>query len=203
MNQNRGHFLRLHHWRTFLRIIGLIAIAIFAFHAISSLVFSVVDLAPSSPKWSLTLTLAGFLALAGAAVGLQSLQVAPPRLTGLVSGAASLGILLFYSFGQLSDQNAIYAIVGAGVGLVLGGGLGYWSGGRRGFWQVAIAIASTLCAYGIAYGLGTWAFAALSTRHWPLSLLLGSLTGLYIWFTRRSLTWIYHRWANWSGERVN
>ncbi|MBE9070376.1 hypothetical protein IQ260_27410, partial [Leptolyngbya cf. ectocarpi LEGE 11479] len=79
--------------------VGLAAIALFTFHAVSSLVFSVIDLAPSSPLWGLTLTLAGFLAVAGAAVGLQSLKILPQWLTGLGSGAASGALLCFYSFG--------------------------------------------------------------------------------------------------------
>lgn len=194
MNQNRQQFLRLHRWQAFLRTTGLIAIALFTFHAVSSLVFSVVDLSPSSPKWELGLTLGGFLATAGIAVGLQSIQVAPPRLTGMVSGATSIGVLLFYSFGQMADQSLTWAITGAVVGFILGAGLGVWSGGRPGFWQVAIAVASTLCAYGMAFGLGTWTLAAISAGRWLLSIGLGSLTCLYLWFTRRSLAWIFHQW---------
>ncbi len=190
MNQNREQFLRLHRWQAFLRTIGLIAIALFTFHVVSSLVFSVVDLAPSSPKWELGLLLGGFLAAAGAAVGLRSF--APPRLTGLVGGATSVAILLFYSVGQMTNQNPTWAITGAVVGGVLGAGLGFWSGGRPGFWQVAIAIASTLCAYGLAFGLGIWTLAALSTGHWLLSIGLGTLTFLYLWFTQRSLAWLFH-----------
>ncbi|MEO0870159.1 MAG: hypothetical protein AAFY17_17355 [Cyanobacteria bacterium J06642_11] len=192
MNQKQP--LRLHHWQAFLRTLGLIAIALFTFHAVSSLVFSVMDLPPSNPKWSLALILGGFLAAAGAAVGLQSLKVAPPQLTGLVSGATSIGVLLFYSVGQMSGQDPTWAIGGAVAGVILGGSLGLWSGKRPGWWQVAIALASTLCAYGIAFGLGTWTLAALSTDRWLLGLGLGSLTFLYLWFTRRSITWIAGQW---------
>ncbi|MEM6253549.1 MAG: hypothetical protein AAF821_11560 [Cyanobacteria bacterium P01_D01_bin.156] len=194
MNQNRKHSLSLHHGLKSLRIVGLMAIALFTFHALSSLVFSVLGLFPDSPDWGLALTLAGFLALAATSMGLQSIQVAPPRLTGLASGAASGGILLFYSIGQMTDQNPTWAIGGAVIGFVMGGVLGVLSGGRPGFWRVAIALSSTLCAYGLAFGLGTWTLAAMGTGRWLLSIVLGSLTFLYLWFTRRSLTWIVNQW---------
>lgn len=194
MNQNREHRLHLQPWQKVLRTIGLVSIALFTFHAVSSLLFSVIDLSPSNPKWTLALTLAGFLTLAATAVGLQSMRIAPPRLTGLVSGAASVGILLFYSFGQMTEKDPTWATVGACTGVVLGGCLGFWSGRKPGFWQVAIALASTLCAYAIAFGLGTWTLAALSTGHWLLSIGLGALTFLYLWWTRRSIGWIYDQW---------
>ena len=58
-------------WQVKTYTAGLAAIALFTFHAISSLVFSVVGLAPSHPNWGLALTLGGFLSVAGAAAGLQ------------------------------------------------------------------------------------------------------------------------------------
>ncbi len=182
------------YWQPAVYTLGLIAIALFTFHALSSLVFSVVDLAPGNPKWSLTLTLGGFLAVAGIAVGLQPYQQIPQRLTGLVSGAFSMALLLFYSIGQLSGQQPTWAISGAIVGLIIGGSLGTWSANRRGFWQGAIAIMSSLCAYGAAFGLSTWTLAAVKVQRWDLALGLGLLTGLYLWFTQRALRWTYRQW---------
>ncbi|MEM1242736.1 MAG: hypothetical protein AAGI45_23135, partial [Cyanobacteria bacterium P01_H01_bin.26] len=165
--------------------VGLGAIALFAGHAISSLVFSVLDLAPSSPNWSLVLTLGSFLAIAGAASGLRPWL--PPRLASGGSGAAAVAVLGFYSLGQLGGQQAQWAIAGAVGGLALGGGLGLWASKKqeRRFWQAAIALISGLCAYGVAFGLGTWTLAAISTQRWPLALSLGLLTGLYLWLTQR------------------
>ena len=164
---------------------GLGAIALFAGHAISSLVFSVLNLAPSSPNWSLGLILGSFLAVAGAASGLRSWL--PPRLASVASGAASMAVLGFYSMGQLGGKQAQWAIAGAVGGRALGGGLGLWASKKheRRFWQAAIALTSGLCAYGMAFGRGTWTLAAVSTQRWLLALGLGVLTGLYLWLTQR------------------
>ncbi|MEM7063529.1 MAG: hypothetical protein AAF572_10245 [Cyanobacteria bacterium P01_B01_bin.77] len=188
--QSRRRNRRQKVWQT----VGLIAIALFTFHAVSSLVFSVVDLAPSSPLWGLTLTLAGFLAVAGVAVGLQSLKLLPQWLTGLVSGAASGALLCFYSFGQLTGREVSWAVAGAVVGLLAGGSLGVWAARKQGFWQVAIALTSLLCAYGFAFGLGTWTLAAVTVERWLLAAGLGSVTFLYLWFTQQALGWAYAQW---------
>ena len=182
---------RYRNWQVTLYTLGLAAIALFTFHAISSLVFSVLGLAPSSPQWGLALTLGGFLAVAGAAVGLQSLKRLPQRLTGLISGASSVAILGFYSFGQLSGQETTWAITGAVVGLLAGGGLGVWTVRGHG---CAIALISSLCAYGAAFGLGAWTLTAISVERWGLAIGLGVLTGLYLWFTQRGLQMVYCQW---------
>lgn len=172
--------------------IGLGAIALFTFHAVSSLVFSVLGLTPSGPDWNLALTLGGFLAVAGAAVGLHARL--PQRLTGLISGGASLAVLCFYGFGQTSGQDVTWAVTGAVVGLFLGSGLGFWAAGRKGFLRAAIALASTLCAYGFAFGLGTWTLSAIDVQRWGAALVLGSLTFIYLWLTKQAVTWTYRQW---------
>ena len=75
-------------------------------------------LAPSSPNWNLALLLGGMLAIAGAAVGLQTFQLSPRLhlLAGMTSGMASGAILGFYSFGQLSGLQMQWAIGGAVAG---------------------------------------------------------------------------------------
>ncbi|ESA38582.1 hypothetical protein N836_32095 [Leptolyngbya sp. Heron Island J] len=183
-------------WQATAYTAGLIAIALFTFHAISSLVFSALGLAPSSPQWGLTLTLGGFLAIAGAAVGIQSLQGLPRRLTGMVSGAASLAILGFYSFGQLSEQDTVWAIAGAVVGLFVGGSCGFWTAGKQRVGGSAIALISSLCAYGAAFGVGSWTLAAINTQRWMLAAGLGVLTALYLWCTQRGLLQAYHQWQH-------
>ncbi len=199
MGHKAGYCLR---WQAMVHNAGLIAIALFSFHAISSLVFSVVGLAPSSPKWGLALTLEGFLIAAGTAAGLRSLPFSETtmaqRLTGLVSGGASLAILGFYTLGQLTGQQAQWAITGAVVGCLVGGRLGI---ARARFWQVAIALTSGLCAYGAAFGLGTWAWAAIMVQRWTLVLGLGLGTGLYLWFTRRAMAMAWRHWRYGPGGR--
>lgn len=198
MGQKAGYFFR---WQAMLCNTGLIAIALFSFHAISSLVFSVVGLAPSSPKWGLALTLGGFLAVAGTAAGLRSLPslgTMGQHLTGLISGAASVAILGFYTLGQLTGQQAQWAITGAVIGCLVGGKLGI---ARARVWQVAIALTSGLCAYGVAFGLGTWALAAIMVQRWTLVLGLGLGTGLYLWLTRRALGMAWRHWRHGPGGR--
>lgn len=192
MGQMRGYFFRFFRRRAVISAIGLVAIALFTAHALSSLVFSVLGLAPSSPQWGLALTLGGFLAIAGAAAGLQTRL--PHRLARLISGAFSVALLGFYTVGQLTGQQASWAITGAVLGLVVGGGLGFVSG--SGFWQVAIALTSSLCAYGAAFGFGSWALAAIGVQRWGLALGLGLLTVLYLWFTRQALGMAYRQWRD-------
>ena len=184
-------------WPLKLYTVGLGAIALFTGHAISSLIFSVLGLSPNSPKWGLVIILSSFLALAGAAVGLQSLASLNnrlQRLTGLVKGATSISILGFYSVGQLSGQQAPWAITGAVAGLIIGGGLGFWTAHRQGFEQIAISLISSLCAYGVAFGLSCWTLAAIDVQQWGLAWGLGLLTGFYLWLTQRALRWVYRQW---------
>ena len=188
------HYFRNWHGRVY--TVGLVAIALFTVHALASLIFDIIGLAPSSPQWAAVLILGGFLALAGTAVGLQSLNSSPQRLTGLVSGASSMALLGTYSVRELMGQRASWALVGAGMGLIIGGTLGFWTARRQGFCQVAIALISSLCTYGTAFGLSTWTIAAVTTQHWGLALGLGLATGFYLWLTQRALKWTYHQWQH-------
>lgn len=187
---------RRHNWQMTLRAAGLVAIALFTLHALSSLIFGVLGLAPSSPRWSLALILGSFLSIAGATVGMQSLTFIPPRLTGLVSGASSIAILAAFSLGRLSGQQAKGVLIGAVTGLIVGGILGFWTAHGQKFWRVAIVLVSSLCAYGTAFGLSSWAWAAATTQRWPIAIGLGLVTALYLWFTHQGLTWVYHQWQH-------
>ena len=182
------------------RGLGLAAIALFACHTVSILLFAVLGLAPSSPKWLFAPILAIALAIAGAGVGLQTFRLSPRRrwLAGIASGGASGVILGFYSIGQLGGKQMLWAIGGAIAGGVLLGGLAGWADGRPGqwFWGLAIASVSVVCAYGAAFGFGAWALAAVSAQRWGLAILFGLVTGLYLWLTRRSLGWIYRQWRH-------
>lgn len=86
--------------------VGLVAIALFTIHALASLIFDIIGLAPSSPQWGAVLILGGLLALAGTAMGVQSLNYIPQRLTGLVGGASSMALLGTYSVRALMGQQA-------------------------------------------------------------------------------------------------
>lgn len=178
--------------------VGLLAIATSTFSIISSLLFGVLGLAPSSPDWHLALLVAFVFSLAGAAVGIQTFKTPYFRQMGIISGITTGAILGFYNAGQF-NQEAALAIGGAIVGSLLGGVLAVWTyrpqpGRAQHLIGVAIAIVSTFCAYGAAFGLGAWTLMALSTYHWGLALVLALPTGLYLWLTQRSLTWTYRQW---------
>ncbi|MEO1592516.1 MAG: hypothetical protein AAFU71_14680 [Cyanobacteria bacterium J06632_22] len=182
--------------------LGLLAMALYTFHGISALLFSVLGLAPSSPTWNLVLLLGGMLAVSGIAISLQTfrLPLGLRQAAGVLSGASSGAVLGFYTLGQLSGQVALWAFVGAAVGGSLLGSLALWAygsaqvGAWRRFFGLAIAVSSSLCTYAMAFGIGTWMFAALSTTRWVLAIPLGLATGLYLWLTQRVLVWVYRQW---------
>lgn len=177
--------------------IGLVAIALSTFHILSSLVFTILALAPSSPQWSSALRLGGLLIIAGTAVSLnvlKPLKSIPRRLTGLINGASSMALFCCYVADQLSKQQAIWAVTSIVIGLILGGSLGFWMAGRRGFGWVAVTLVSSLCTYGVAFGLSAWSFKAMTAQRWDIVCSLGFLTGLYLWLTQQALQWTYNQW---------
>ena len=186
--------------------LGLGVVAHFAFHVVSVFLFAVLGLAPSSPNWNFVWIVGGTLAIAGSALGLQTFKLSCRLhwLAGIASGAASGAILGFYSSGLLSGRQSQWAIWGALAGSVLLGALAGWANGKSSrysapgagqrFCRMAIALASAFCTYGVAFGLGAWVFAAMDAQRWGLGTLLGLLSGLYLWITRRSLEWIYRQW---------
>ncbi|MEL6136741.1 MAG: hypothetical protein AAFR42_04945 [Cyanobacteria bacterium J06628_6] len=181
---------------------GLVAVAVYTFHAISTLIFAILGLAPSSPTWNLALLLGGMLAVSGLAISLQTfkLPLRVRQVAGVASGSASGAVLGFYTVGQLSGQQALWAFSGAAAGGAIVGSLALWAYGSKvvGQWRrfcgLAIAISSSLCTYGFAFGLGTWMFSALSTGRWGLAILFTAATGLYLWLTQRVLAWVYRQW---------
>lgn len=219
----------------------LSVIALLSFYAVSTLLLAVLGLSPRTPLWQTVPTLASVLAIAGAAVTVQSFphRLSQPlyRTAGIVSGGASGAVLGFFYGGHWSGQATQWAVIGLVIGslvLMAIAAVAYgdrhqlspplllnrrvnrqanklsnrpaqdfspaqdfvmvpspWHGGA-----MAIALISGICAYGLAFGLGAWAFAALSTGHVGLSIPLGLLTGLSLWGTRRSWRVIAHYWRS-------
>ena len=146
------------------------AIALFTFHVISTLLFAVLGLAPSSPNWSFVPILGGVLAIAGAGVGALSFRLSRigSWVSGVVAAAAAGAVLGFFSGGQLTGQKFHWAVTGAVGGSIALGFIGNWAfrskpGRIRVFLQVAIALIGCFCAYGVAFGLGVWTLAAVTT----------------------------------------
>ena len=195
--------------RSTIKWVGLAVIALPTVHIVSTLLFAVLGLAPSSSRWSLSLTFAGVLAVIGFAIGLQSKLVRLQQrskvtdtlqvLVGTVSGVASGALLGFFIGGQLGKQQTLWAVVGLAIGAVGFGSLAMWAyrkqvrnKGRRGFRFAsfccsALSLVGGLCAYGLAFGLGAWAWMAIGTGRIGLAVLLGLLTALYLWCTRQAI----------------
>lgn len=180
------------------------ALALFTFHVISRLLFAVLGIAPSSPNWLFVPILGGVLAIAGAGVGVLSFKL--PRIGswfgGVAAAVAAGAVLGFFSAGELTGQALQGAAIGAvGGGIVLGliGGWAFGSkpGKIRGFFQMAIALMGSFCAYGVAFGLGAWSLAAVTTGRWGLAILLGPPSLTYFWLTKRAIGWIY-----WQGLQL-
>lgn len=176
-------------------IAGLSAVVLFAFHALSVLVFAVLGQMPGSASWPMGLVLVGVLTIAATAVSAQSLTARQPLYRGLgtISSAASGAMLGVFVAGRLSEQQVAWSVIGLVAGCVLLGAIAFWSYGPRrssGRRLVggAIALIDGLCAYALAFGLGTWCFAAMTATSWLLASLLGIATLLSLFATRRSLT---------------
>ncbi|MEL7359670.1 MAG: hypothetical protein AAFN40_24450 [Cyanobacteria bacterium J06560_6] len=194
------------------RWIGITTIALLAFHALSTLLFAVLGLAPGHNRWPLLLTFAGVLAVAGMAVGIQryAKKAWVSRLLGTVSGGFSGAVLGFFVGGQWGNQQARWAFLGLTVGGLLLGLLAFWAyrngRARRRMWAdfwanflgSAIALISSLCAYTLAFGLAAWVWMALSTDRFGLVVLLSPLAVFYLWCARQGLKvcWQYWRWGD-------
>lgn len=207
-------------WQTqairFVQWLSLGVVAALHFHVVSTLVFAVLGLSPSSTNGSFLLLLAGVLGLAGTAVGIQSYLTLPKYHTtaGTISGIASGGLLGFFVGGQLGEQQASWAFIGLSIGSLLVGSLARWAyhgttadtdadtgantnakstriglGRKMRQWSgAAIALTSGLCAYALAFGLFAWVWIAIDTGHLWLAVFLSLPGALYLWFARRALS---------------
>jgi len=179
-----------------LALIAVLCLAVlFSFHTLSVLIFAVLGQVPGSASWSQATILFGVLAIASITVCGQSL-IAPQPLhqwLGTISSAASGAVLGTFVAGRVSGAQTSWAIVGVVAGCVLLGAIAFWSyGARKGESRRlvggAIALINGLCAYALAFGLGSWFFAALTVNSWILASVLGTATLFSLFATRRSLT---------------
>lgn len=201
-----------------LSLLGLGLVALVAIHAVSTLLFSVLGLSISSPSWPFVPRLAGVLAIATGAITVQSFSYSRQqqcrrlimyRISGLLSGLASGAVLGFFYVGSWKGNHIVWAFGGLAAGSVLLGLLAvlvYGAQDRKEdlvrvtrrtivfrWLGVAIALTSSICAYGFAYGLGAWAWSALHTGRLGLAIVLGGLSLLSLWCVRRSWLVITNR----------
>lgn len=199
----------------FFRVPSLLlgAIAVWALWVNSALLLGALALAPSAPYWQLVLLLGGVWSIIGVAQALQdgvaqALQDrvksrAINRLLTAISGSGSGAILGFYTLGELKEQQLSKAMEGAGMGAVVLGAVAIWAYGSiarpsfaRRWGRAVITLCSCSCVYGLAFGLGSWIFFAVSTGHWTLAGMLLGPAVLSWWITRRSLGRLYGQWRS-------
>lgn len=156
--------------------------------------FAVLGQIPGTPNWLKGLILTGILAIASTTVCLQSLTTRQPlyRWLGTISSAASGAVLGVFVAGRIGGQQIFWIMAGLGVGCLLFGAIAFWSysgqiSESRRLVGSAIALINGLCTYTLAFGLGTWLFAALTAESWLLASILGIATLLALFAARRSL----------------
>lgn len=192
------HFLQLAQILNRIRLLLLGLLAAGFFHVNSTLLFAILGVAPSDRNnWPLVVVLLIVWSLSGAAFCLQSLCKSPRlfQLLGTVGGFVNGGILGLFIAGQLSQQQARWAMFGLCLGGVLAAvwaAHSYRPRATAGWFGVsALSLASGMCAYAIALYLGTWALTALSTQRYALSLGLVGPTLFFLWTTQRAVVFCY------------
>lgn len=146
--------------------------AIAAFHAISQMLFGVIDRVPSDPIWNYTLSLIMSLAIASLSTVARHWSEYR-RVATILSGAASAALLGFYYGGIIANKDPTIAAATAGIAAILAAGLGYFGSGLI---IVAIAIAGCVATYGLTYFVGWWAIYHLSVQSWFGGISLAILT---------------------------
>ncbi|MEL6901890.1 MAG: hypothetical protein AAFP07_13120 [Cyanobacteria bacterium J06606_4] len=181
--------------QTLLLLFLLIGVGWPMFSALSTLLFAVMGLSPSSPTWLYALALGGMLSLAGLFTGLQGLKrfSAWQKRFHTVSGTFSGAVLGLFTFGLLSEEKLGWTVFGLVLGSLALTGLAQWSGGPprsfwRRFWRCTISLSGTFCNYAVAFGFSVWAWAALAAGELLLLMLMGAIALLYLWLTRLSLS---------------
>ncbi|MEM8502324.1 MAG: hypothetical protein AAF716_04145 [Cyanobacteria bacterium P01_D01_bin.1] len=176
-------------------IAGLCFATLFTFHALSVLMFAALGQMPGSPHWSKVVFLVGVLVIASIAVCWQSFAVRQPlyRCLGTVSSTASGAVLGTFVAGRASGEQIAWAVVGVVGGCLALGVIAFWAydarrSKSRQLVGRAIAVINGLCAYTVAFGVGAWFLAALAASAWILASILGIVTLLFLFATRRALT---------------
>ena len=175
--------------KTFVSLIAVAFItSILVFHAVSQMIFGVIERTPESPVWVYGIVLSISLAIAGIASTAMSLakkKTIFKRITTIISGATSGAILGFFYGGTAAGKNPQVAITSAVIGALIMAICSFYF--KKGFIPIALSVAGTIYSYGFGFLVGTRAIAFLSTQNliWGFGLSFLSLT--YIGFTLISL----------------
>ncbi|MEM6754432.1 MAG: pentapeptide repeat-containing protein [Cyanobacteria bacterium P01_C01_bin.38] len=175
--------------KIFLSLIAVTFVTtIIVFHAVSQMIFGVIERTPESPVWVYGIALSISLAIsgiAGAAMSLGKKKSIFKRIVTIICGATSGAILGFFYGGTAAGKNPQVAIVSAVIGAVIMSISSIYF--KKGFMPITLSVASTIYNYGFGFLVGTRAIAFLSTQNliWGFSLSFLSLT--YIGLTIISL----------------
>ena len=176
--------------KTFLSLIAVAFITtIIVFHAISQMIFGVIERTPESPVWVYGIALSMSLAMAGIACTAMSLakkKTILKRITTIISGATSGAILgFFYGGTAAGGKNPQVAITFALIGALIMAISSFYF--KKGFIPITLSVAGTIYSYGFGFLVGTRAIAFLSTQNliWGFGLTFLSL--IYIGLTIISL----------------
>ncbi|AFY52934.1 putative low-complexity protein [Rivularia sp. PCC 7116] len=168
------------------------ATTIVTFHAVSSMIFGVIERQKESPVWvygvalSISLVIAG---IAGVVMSLAKKKSTLQRIAIIISGATSGAILgFFYGGTAAGGKNPQIAIASAAIGALIVAISSFCF--QKGFMPIILSAAATIITYAFAFLSGTRAIAFLSTQNliWGFSITFLSLT--YIGFTLISLHYL-------------
>ncbi|MGG6295860.1 pentapeptide repeat-containing protein [Leptolyngbya sp. AN02str] len=153
----------------------------------SHLVFASLGQTPEQPAWLSVVVLHLFLGMAGAgAASRPLLRWHSPlgRWAMDISGMCSGALTGFFYVGSAANENAQAAIAGAVVGAGVMAALRVRFAKRM---AVVMPAMGAVAAYGFAFLVWTVAIAWLQTERYGWSLLLGTISLIYIWCVVRAL----------------
>ncbi|MGD1872307.1 MAG: hypothetical protein ACFB02_04585 [Mastigocoleus sp.] len=166
-------------------VLSTIAVGIFAFHAISQMIFSVITRTPEDPFWGFAVALFISLGISGIILPItyifnRYLQKSLwEQITISLSTAASGALMGFYYGGiATGGRNAQAAAISACIAAIVISGAGFYL--KKGFFSIIPYTIATISAYGFTFILSAKAAAYLSTYNFIPGIILTILSLLSI-----------------------
>ncbi len=184
-------------------VLLLIAVILFTilivFHAVSQMIFGVIEQTPESPVWVYGIALSISLGISGIACAMMSLANQTnilQRIATIISGATSGAILGFFYGGTAAGKNPQIAIISALMGaLIMAISTLYF---KRGLLTIILSLAGTTITYGFAFLSGTRAIAFLNTQNFIGGFFISFLPLTYIGLTLISLRYTVNKITKYS-----
>ncbi len=170
-------------------IILTLITAIIVFHAVSQMIFGVIERTPESPVWGYGVALSISLGIAGIVCAVMSLvrKSILKRIAIIASGTTSGAILGFFYGGIAGGKNPQVAIASAVIGALIIAFTSFYF--KKGFILIILSAAGTVITYGFAFLIGTRAIAFLTTQNLFWGFILNLLSLTYIGLTLISLNY--------------